>query len=155
MTPLLTYRSDRGENPDIAIVPVAKEAARGQLGVTQSFSAEVSDGHAAAKMEERRVRTDRNSAGVQVAAPNYRAGRNPKKKVACAGLQGASRWGTHYLFAPEQRTKGAAERRAVRPLRGRRSLRGLCAPAAGILAPRASGRSFSCRSTHGGRLKLF
>src|ERR1035437_1280999 len=34
--PLLTHRSDRGENPDIALVPITKEAARGQLIVTES-----------------------------------------------------------------------------------------------------------------------
>ena len=65
--PSLAHRCDRGENPNIALVPNAQQAARRQLVVTESFSAKVPDGHAATKMEERIVRTDRNSAGVQVA----------------------------------------------------------------------------------------
>ena len=64
--PLLAHRSDRGENPNIAVVPIAKEAARSQFVAAESFAAKVPDNHAAAKMEESRVRTDRNSVGVQV-----------------------------------------------------------------------------------------
>ena len=44
--PLLMHRSDSGENPDIALVPIAKEAVRGQLFVTKSLSAKVADSHA-------------------------------------------------------------------------------------------------------------
>jgi hypothetical protein len=65
---LLAHGSDRGEHPDIAVVPIGAQAAAGcQFVVIQPFSAQVPDGHAAAKMEESRVRLDRNSAGVQVA----------------------------------------------------------------------------------------
>jgi hypothetical protein len=65
---LLAHRRDRGEYPDIAVVPIAAEGAAGrQFVVTEPFSAKVPDSHAAAKMEERIVRTDWNSAGVQVA----------------------------------------------------------------------------------------
>jgi hypothetical protein len=61
---LLAHRRDRGEYSDIAVVPIATELASRQLVVTEPFSAKVSDSHAAAKMEERIVRTDRNSACV-------------------------------------------------------------------------------------------
>jgi hypothetical protein len=54
---LLPHRADHGEYRDIAVVPTG----------AQPLSAKVSDRHAAAKMEERRIRTDGKSAGVQVA----------------------------------------------------------------------------------------
>jgi hypothetical protein len=60
-------RGDRGENPNITHVPIAKEAARRQFVVTEPFSAKVSHGHAAPEMKERRVKTDVDTAGVQVA----------------------------------------------------------------------------------------
>ena len=56
--------------PDIARVPIAKETAGRQVAVIEPFAAKVSDGHSAAEMEERRVRTDGDTAGVQVA--NFR-----------------------------------------------------------------------------------
>src|SRR4051812_34987833 len=71
---LLAHRRDRGEYSDIAVVPIATELASRQLVVTEPFSAKVSDSHAAAKMEERVVRTDRNSAGVQVAQLDQQLG---------------------------------------------------------------------------------
>jgi len=61
-------RGDRGEHPDAATVPIAAQAAaRCQLVITEPFSAKVPNGQAAAKMEERRVRTDGDTVGVQVA----------------------------------------------------------------------------------------
>lgn len=72
---LLAHRRDRGEYPDIAVVPIAAEGAAGrQFVVTEPFSAKVPDSHAAAKMEERIVRTDWNSAGVQVAQLHKQVG---------------------------------------------------------------------------------
>jgi hypothetical protein len=57
-----------GEYPDIAFVPNAAEGdVRCQLVVTESFSAKVPDNQTAAKMAERGISTDRNSAGVHVA----------------------------------------------------------------------------------------
>src|SRR3954452_12269287 len=69
--------ADSGEYPDIAAVPVAKEAVLSQLVLTESFSAKVADRHAAPKMEERLIRTDRTSAGVQVAQLDQQLGRQP------------------------------------------------------------------------------
>jgi len=64
---LLAHRSDRGEYPDIAIVPIAAEtAASRQFVVAEPFSAKIPDSHAAAKVEEGIVRTDAHSAGVLV-----------------------------------------------------------------------------------------
>jgi hypothetical protein len=60
-------RGDPGEDPDITPIPITKETAGRQIIVTEPFSTKISDGQAAPKMEERRVRTDRFSAGVQVA----------------------------------------------------------------------------------------
>jgi hypothetical protein len=59
---------DGSENPDIAIVPIATQKTEScQIVVTEPFSAKVSDGHTAAKMEEGIIRADRHSTGVQVA----------------------------------------------------------------------------------------
>ena len=55
------------EYSDIAVVPIATELASRQLVVTEPFSAKVSDDHDGSKTEERLIRTDRTSAGVQVA----------------------------------------------------------------------------------------
>jgi hypothetical protein len=55
---------DPGEDPDITHVPIAKEAAGCQFVVTEPFSAKVSHGQAAPKMEERRVGTDGDSSSV-------------------------------------------------------------------------------------------
>src|SRR5438874_1446215 len=63
------------EYSDIAVVPIATELASRQLVVTEPFSAKVSDSHTAAKMEERVVRTDRNSPRVQVAQLREQVGR--------------------------------------------------------------------------------
>jgi hypothetical protein len=56
-----TWRSsDRGEDLDIASVPIAKETVTCQLVVSEPFPAKVPHDHAAAKMEERRLRLDWN-----------------------------------------------------------------------------------------------
>lgn len=67
---LLAHRGDRGEHSDIAVVPIGAETTAGrELIVTKSFSAKVSNGHATAKMKNRRIRADWNSADIQVANP--------------------------------------------------------------------------------------
>jgi hypothetical protein len=45
--PLLARRRDRDEHPDITFVPSPKEAAAGQLFVTEPFSTQVTDSHTA------------------------------------------------------------------------------------------------------------
>src|SRR3954447_22752092 len=67
--------ADCREYPDIASVPVAKEAVLSQLVLTESFSAKVADRHAAPKMEERLIKTDRTSPGVQVTQLGQQLGR--------------------------------------------------------------------------------
>jgi hypothetical protein len=63
----LASRPDSCEYPNIAVIPIAAERAVGcQFVIAEPFSTKVSDLHAAGKMEESKVRADRNSAGMQV-----------------------------------------------------------------------------------------
>jgi hypothetical protein len=86
-------RRNRGEYPDIAVVPIAKETAGCQFIVTWPFSAKVPDGHAAAKMKERVVRTDGNSAGVEVVQLCLRGGHDD---IAAIPVESAAKSRDHH-----------------------------------------------------------
>jgi hypothetical protein len=67
---LLAHRRDPREHPGIAVVPIATEAVSRQLVVIEPFAAKVSDGHSAAKMEERPVRTDADN-GLDIPSSGF------------------------------------------------------------------------------------